>query len=51
MRDALAVLGLAAVAALWAIVQRLAVRVDPRDPGVQRDCSGTCNGCDKSCDE
>ena len=59
MRDLYAILGLAAAAALcstsaaarWALVQRLALRADPANPGVKRDCGGTCNGCDKSCDE
>ena len=51
MRDIVAILVLAAVAALWAVVQRLAVRLDPENPGVQRDCGGVCSGCEKSCDE
>ncbi len=51
MRDLWAILGLAAAAAVWALVQRLALRADPGNPGVKRDCGGTCNGCDKSCDE
>ncbi len=51
MRDLFAVLGLAAAAALWALVQRLAQRADPGNPGVKRDCGGECNRCDKSCDD
>jgi len=51
MRDLLAILGLAAAAALWALVQRLAARADPGNPGVRRDCAGECTGCDKSCDD
>lgn len=51
MRDLLAILGLGAAAALWAIVQRMAARSDPKNPGVKRDCGGVCNGCESSCDE
>jgi len=51
MRDLLAILALAVAAGLWALVQRLATRVDPGNPGVRRDCGGECHGCDKPCDE
>ncbi len=51
MGDWIAVLGLAAAAALWAVVQRWAAHADPHNPGVKRDCGGTCNSCDRSCDE
>jgi len=51
MRDLLAILGLAVAAAVWAIVQRMAARADPQNPGVKRECGGTCNSCDKSCDD
>lgn len=50
MRDLLVVLAVAAAAGLWAIVQLLAKRQDPQNPGVQRDCKGECHGCDKACD-
>ena len=51
MHDLWAIVGLAAAAAVWALVQRMAARADPGNPGVKRDCGGTCNGCDKPCDE
>ncbi|MCB1008345.1 MAG: hypothetical protein KDB94_05550 [Acidobacteria bacterium] len=46
MGDLVAILALSAVCALWVLVQRWAVRLDPGNPGVVRECGGCRQGRD-----
>jgi hypothetical protein len=46
MAEALAIVALAGVSALWVVVQRIAKRLDPADPGVRRGCGGCAQPCD-----
>ena len=45
MVELAAIFGLALASALWVLVQRLARRLDPADPGVRRCCGGCSQPC------
>ena len=45
MVELAAVIGLALASALWVVVQRLARKLDPAEPGVRRCCGGCSQPC------
>lgn len=47
--DLAAVLALAVVSGGWVLLQRYIDRVDPGNPGLDRECDGGCRSCDREC--
>jgi hypothetical protein len=45
LTELLAILILAAAAGGWALLQRWLARVDPGNPGLARECDGSCSHC------
>jgi hypothetical protein len=44
--DLAAILLLGVACGGWALLQRWIERRDPGNPGLARECDGTCRGCD-----
>ncbi len=50
MNEMLAIVALAALCAGWVVLQRWIARHDPGNPGVARECDGTCGSCRGPCE-
>lgn len=48
--DLVAIAVLAVACAAWVVLQRWVARVDPGNPGVERECDGGCGSCERGGD-